>query len=184
MKKWLVLFLPILLVGCGPVKDLSNTPTRKVEAYLNKYQIADDSILTDVFDSITDLFNDITDLNDDEKDRYEKLMKKNYGDMTYEVKDETIDGDKALVTVEINVHDLAKVRKSADEYLSEHPDEFNDDGIFSTNLFHEYLFEHFEDSDIVTYTIQLSLTKKENGEWDLDDLTKEQKQKINGTYGM
>ncbi len=185
MKKWLILFFSIFFIGCGSIKDLSNTPTRKVEAYLNKYQIADDSIFKDIYDDVMDIFN-TTDLSEGEKIRYEKMMKKNYGDMTYEVKDERIDGDNAIVTAEINVKDLAKVKENADEYLEDHKEEFQDEnGILNDSLFHNYLFEHWDsDSEIITYTIDFTLYKNEDGKWKLDSLTKEQKQKLHGTYSI
>lgn len=185
MKKWFILFFSIFLVGCGPVRDLSNTPTRKVEEYLNNYQTYDDNVFKDIYDDVADIFN-TTNLTDNEKDRYEKLMKKNYSDMTYEVKDEMVDGNNAIVTVEINVKDLAKVKEKSEEYLDNHKDEFqNEEGLLDNNSFHKYLFEHFDkDSEMITYTLEFSLYKDEKGEWNLNPVTKEQKQKIHGTYGI
>ena len=46
MKKVILgLLTAILLVGCT---DLSNTPTKKVEAFLKKYQSLDHAVLTDL----------------------------------------------------------------------------------------------------------------------------------------
>ena len=53
MKKIIALsILAILMCGCSLTKDLDNTPTKKVEALLNRYQTLDNSVLDDLNDVV------------------------------------------------------------------------------------------------------------------------------------
>ena len=93
MKKWFIgLLCMISLVGCSLGKDMTNTPTKKVEAYLDGYKSLDDSVIEDIDDLLTD-----TEYTLEQRTRYKDLMKKHYKDIQYEIKDEKINGDKATV---------------------------------------------------------------------------------------
>ena len=49
MKKWfLAVICVFLLAGCSIGKDMTNTPTKKVEAYMDGYQKLDDNVLNDI----------------------------------------------------------------------------------------------------------------------------------------
>ena len=89
MKKLVFLILSLLLVGCN---DLSNTPTKKAEEFLKKYQSLDSSVISDLNNAINE-----TDLNEEQKKLYVDIMKKHYQNLSYEIKDETMDGDEAVV---------------------------------------------------------------------------------------
>ena len=54
MKKlFLVLMTSLtLLTGCDMIEDMDNTPTKKVEAYLNKFQMADNDVESYIEDTI------------------------------------------------------------------------------------------------------------------------------------
>lgn len=182
MKKILyILGIMILMTGCGcqAIEDMDNTPTKKVEAYLNSYQSLDDNVLNDL-DNILD--EEIT-FNDDQRNRYREIVKKSYQELSYEIKDEKIDGDKATVEVEIEVIDHSKVLTDANDYFDEHKDEFNDDeGKYDVSLFTDYRINMLEKNrEKVKYTLNLKLTKKDN-EWSLDKLSENDINKINGTY--
>ena len=117
MKKIALAFsmlMIILMSGCGE-KTVLNTPTKKVEAFFANYQTLDDNVLAQLDETID---KDDT-LTDEQKDEYRELMKKHYKNLKYDVKDEVIDGDKATVTVEIEVTDYTKVMSDADKYLEE-----------------------------------------------------------------
>ena len=58
---------------------------------------------------------------------YRNILKRQYQNLVYTVKDETVDGDKAKVTVEIEVYDLYKITNEADKYYTTSPDEFKDE---------------------------------------------------------
>ena len=95
----------VLLSGCS----FDNTPTKKVENFLDNYKNQDETVLTQLKDMIsTDSL-----MNDTQKSTYEDIMKKQYKDMSYVIKDETIDGDTATVTTEIEVYDYYKINKDA-----------------------------------------------------------------------
>lgn len=174
MKKALVFALVLLgLVGCSLGTDMTNTPTKKVEAYLDNYQSLDDNILNDLDTLITD-----TEYTIDQQSKYRELMKKHYQNLKYEIKEETINGDKATVTAEIEVVDYSKI-------ISSEPDEslyLDEEGLYDVNLFYDYQLNQMEQAnETVKYTIVFYLTKI-NDEWALDDLSESTKEKIHGIY--
>lgn len=179
MKKILFIFLGFLLIFTTACDNVGNTPTKKVEELMGKYQSVDEDVLDDLNTVITSERN----LTDEQQERYRKLIEKQYKNLTYEIKDERVDGDNATVEVEIEVLDLAKVNSEAEEYLTNNSDEFNDDtGAYSQEKFINYKLEKLENSkDKVKYTLQLTLTKDDN-EWELDNLTETERQKIHGIY--
>ena len=113
MKKVLYLLIGIvLLTGCSCTADMGNTPTKKVEEYLNKYQTNDADVTNDLNDVLT---NDTT-LTDEERNNYNDFMKKHYQDLQYEIKDEKIDGDTATVEAEITVRSYADAINNANQH--------------------------------------------------------------------
>lgn len=180
MKKFLCLLgALIVMTGCSLTENMDNTPTKKVEAMLAKYQSLDADVLADLDEVVNteDLFDN------DQKDQYREIMKKHYQDLTYTIKDETIDGDNAVVTVEIEVNDYSKVMANADQYLEDNREQFyNEENEYDEGLFTKYRLDQLKDADEkVKYTLELSLTKK-NGEWVLDELSESDRSKINGMY--
>ena len=163
MKKVLYSLIAIvLLTGCSCTANMGNTPTKKVEEYLNKYQTNDDDVVSDLDDVLT---NDTT-LTADERTNYSDFMKKHYQDMQYEIKDEMIDGDTATVDAEITVRSYADVVNEANQYRIDNPDEFTD-----TNTFAGYRLDRLKEvTDTETYTITFHLTK-ENDEWKVENLS-------------
>lgn len=176
MKKVLYLLVAIvLLTGCSCTANMGNTPTKKVEEYLNKYQTNDDDVVSDLDEVLT---NDIT-LTDSERDEYSDFMKTHYRDMQYEIKDETIDGDTATVDAEVTVRNYADVVNEANDYRLNNADEFDDD-----NTFASYRLDKLKEvTDTETYTITFHLTK-ENEEWKIDDLSDDDLRKLSGLYGV
>ena len=101
MKKVFVLLISVFIItGCN---DMMNTPTRRVEEYLGKYQILDSSVLTEL-DNVVDN----SDYSDDYKEEYKELMIKQYQNLSYKIKNEQTDGDTASVIVELEVFDYNK----------------------------------------------------------------------------
>lgn len=176
MKKVLYFLVAVvLLTGCSCTANMGNTPTKKVEEYLNKYQTNDDDVVSDLDDVLT---NDTT-LTDDERDQYSDFMKTHYRDMQYEIKDETIDGDTATVNAEVTVRNYADAVNEANDYRLNNADEFDD-----TNTFASYRLDRLKEvTDTETYTITFHLTK-ENEEWTVDDLSDDDLRKLSGLYGV
>lgn len=174
-KKILLIVLSILfLTGCM----MSNTPTSKVEALLNKYNSNDEAIVSELKDYL-----DGKELSKDLKEKYQEVYLKQFSDLKYEVKDEVIDGDNAVVTAQVTVYDFYKTEMNSNNYLTEHRDEFyNDEGIYDKEKFEKYKLDELEKTnEKIDYTIDFNL-KKVDGEWTVDNLTQEQLEKIHGVY--
>ncbi|MCI6266455.1 MAG: hypothetical protein MR598_06410 [Erysipelotrichaceae bacterium] len=161
-KKFLTLtfLLIIILTGC----ELSNNPTSKVEEQLSKYQMLD----KDITISYTDLSNDV-DMDNETKQRYEKLIKKQYQNLSYEIKEETIDGDTAVVVVQIEVVDYQKIIEKYDQTT------------YSKEEYHDKVLTDLEKAtEKVTYTINFTTNKDEKGNWQVVPLTTIERQKLLG----
>ena len=177
MKKIITLLSIILLTGCTTL-DISNTPTKKVEEFLNKYQILDEEILNE----LDNVIEEKTKLNSENKEEYRNLIKKQYKDMQYTIKEETIDGDEAKVTAQIIVKDFTKIINDAENYKRENMKEFYENNTYNDNLYKKYLLDKLKDAkDRVTYTLEFTL-KKENTKWKLDPISEEIEDKILGIY--
>lgn len=194
MKKRLIILLSIfglLVSGCGN----SNTPTSKVEEFLGKYQTMDSDVLT----QLDNIISNDTSMNDTQKKDYQALMEKQYQNLSYKIKDEKIEGDQATVLVEVEVFDYANSILESREYYNEHRDEFESDDSFNDdkkdesgevvggeidNLasFIEYKIKQLKDvTDKAKYEITFHLTK-EDGEWVVEDISDEDRQKLHGLY--
>ena len=173
MKKILVLL--VLLVGCS---SLSNTPKRQVEAFFKNYQALDKKVIN----NLNDVTLEHTTLNDLQKDKYIKIMKRHYQNLTYEIKDETVNGNSAVVEVEIAVTDFKKVIDEANQYLKENQSQFYNNGLYSEEKFTDYKLENMEKTNYkVEYTLFLALTKQDD-KWTLNDINTSIYDKINGVY--
>ena len=181
MKKILFIFLGFLLIFTTACDNVGNTPTKKVEELMGKYQSLDEDVLDDLNSVIASEKN----LTSEQQERYRKLIEKQYKNLTYEIKDERVDGDNATVEVEIQVIDLSRANAEAEDYLTNNRDEFNDDnGNYSKEKFTNYNLDKMENlKDKVKYTLQLTLTKDDE-EWELDNLTETERQKIHGIYNQ
>lgn len=166
MKKKLLLFaIPIiLLVGC----TMANTPTSKVEDLFTKYQTLDTDINAGI-DAVLEEQN----LSNTQKDRYRSILEKQYKNLTYQIKEETIDGNNATVITEIEVIDFKKAIS----------DLVFDSTIYTKQTYDEEKLNRLENAkDKVKYTLELSLTKDDENEWKLNALTNEEIKKIQGMY--
>ena len=173
MKKIFYIVLSVfILTGCG---NMNNTPTKKVEALLSKYQSNDSEVMNDL-DNVL-----LTDSNftDDERNDYKEFMKKHYQDMTYKIKDESIDGDSATVEVEVTVRNYSNAVNEANDYRLNNSSEFDEN-----NTFASYRLGKLKDvTDTETYTIVFTLTKT-NDEWQVNPLSTDDEDKLNGLYGV
>ena len=176
MKKIITILAIIILTGCN--LDISNTPTKKVEEFLNKYQILDEEILNE----LDDVIDKKTKLNNENKEEYREIIKKQYKDMQYTIKDETIDGNEATVTAQIIVRDFTKIINESENYKRENISEFYENETYNDNLYKKYLLEKLKDAkDRATYTLEFK-AHKQNTKWVLDPITEEIEDKILGIY--
>ena len=177
MKKILwILIGVVLLTGCN---NLMNTPTKKVEYLLSKYQQNDEEVLRQLDNTLID--DEI--LSDNEKDRYKDIMKRQYKDLMYTVKNEAIDGKTAVVEVEVEVYDYAKAVSDTEKDLLNNADKYKDNtGEINTTIFNDSKLTSLENAnDRVKYTINFTLSKIDE-EWIVDDLTETERMKIHGLY--
>lgn len=179
MKKIISLILIIMLFFITGCDQIDNTPTKKVETMLMKYQTLD----KDVLDDLNKTVDSEPTLNTAEKSKYKEVLKKQFSSLTYTIKDEEIDGDNAEVDVEIEVNDLTKAIKDSENYLNSNPKEFQDDsGNFVQSKYTDYKLNQMDKTSIkVKYSLELTLTNSD-GEWVVDNLTETERQKIHGIY--
>lgn len=176
MKK-IAFLIVILLTGCSI--DLNNTPTKRVEKFLNDYQTLNKSVLTELSSEV----NNDASLTEDERDTYLEFWKKHYQGLVYEIKDEKVDGDNAIVTAEIEVSDYRQIIKDVNNYLLEKPEEFLDQfGEYDITMFTDYKLSKLKDAkDKVKYTIEFNL-KKEKKKWKIEEVSEEDYSKLKGMH--
>ena len=177
LKVFLVMFFAITLVGCS---CMQMTARNRVEEFLDQYRNLSANVLGDL-DEVVDAE---ADLNEEQKEKYRDVLKKQYSDLEYEIVNENYDGDTAVVETKIIVYDLYKAQKDATEYLNEHSDEFNDEnGTYDSSKFMDYKLDQMQkNNDTVEYTINFNLTKDDNGNWQITELSQEDLEKIHGIY--
>lgn len=164
MKKLLIFIIVIMLFsGC----DIANTPTSKVEDYLGRYQRLDNNVSL----SYTQLLGS-NDVNKDDRDRYQKLVEKQFRNLSYEVKEEVIDGNVAYVTVQVKVCNYSDVLDKYDVIDYDDIDEYHDEVIKG--------LEKQKEKIVYTITFELELNKKD--EWKVSELSLEDKDKLLGIY--
>jgi hypothetical protein len=179
MKKLVPMLLVVLLFSGCTLFNMGNTPTSKTEALLKKYQSLDTAVVS----QLDDVVNSDDTLSTSQKDEYKRIIKNQYQNITYSIKDEAVDGDNATVKVEIEVYDLDDAIDKANDYLNTNATEFDDtDGKFSQTKFNDYKLNLMSDQKTkIKYTIDFALTKTDKT-WTVNDLTETERQKIHGIY--
>lgn len=168
MKKIMLLFIFLfILIGCS----LSNNPTSQVEDLLTKYQTLDSEI-KDGINKVIDSEN----LSSSQKERYRNLLEKQYKNLTYKIKDEMIDGDSAVITVELELLDYKKAVNETNAYYSEMDN-------YTVEEYNDTKLNNLENiNDKVTYTINFNVKKDKDGNWKIEALDNETIKKIQGMY--
>lgn len=177
MKKIIFILCAFLMVvGC---ENISNTPTKQVEGLFNQYQTLDITVLNDLNNVILEEGK----LSQSNREEYREIIKKQYKDLVYKIKDEKIDGDVATVTAEITVTDFSKILTAAYDHKNNNPNEFVDiDGIYDQTLYYDYIISKMKDAkERIKYTLDIKLNKID-GKWIIDKLDKETEEKILGIY--
>lgn len=174
-KLLLVVSICLVLAGCGCMKK---TAKGAVQDYLNQYK----NLSSNVISSMDDVVND-ENLTDSQKEKYRDILKRQYQDLKYEIVNEKYDGDNATVEVKITVYDLYKVQKDANNYLTNSGDEFKENGVYSNDLFMNYKLDKMKKvTDTVEYNITFNVTKDDNGNYKVNDLSNSDLEKIHGVY--
>lgn len=164
-----ITILGIFLAGCT---NMMNTPTKKVEELMSKYQKVDN----DINEEINALLNEETTLTEEEKNDYREIIINQYKKLTYVIKDEEVDGDKAIVKTEIEVIDYKKAIDDIDSKYS------NDTTLDKQNYNKDKIEALKNAKDKVKYTLDLSVVKDDNNNWKVEGLTSSDRKKIQGMY--
>ena len=173
MKKLLIFLFVLLLFGCGEVSSPKN---EVLKLFLNYNSLSSDLMIQ--LDSVINS----EELTNEEKEKFKNILKKQYEDLKYKVIDEVVSDKTAVVSVEIEVYNLAKAIKESDEYLKNNKEEFYKDGKFSNQLFWDYKLNRMEEQkERIKYKLDLTLTKIDK-KWVLDELLESNRQKIHGLY--
>ena len=150
---------------------LNNNPISIVEDYLYKYQTLDEEVINELNNSLKD------DYTDSQKEKYKEVMKEQYRTLTYKIKDDEVNGNKAKVKVSIVVLDYYKALKELNEYY-----ENNKDNLDTLEKLNDYKLEKLSHvKDKVEYTIEFNLIYN-NSRWYLTDIDDSILSKINGVY--
>lgn len=176
MRKLLLVLMAFLLVGC---MDTVNTPSKKVENFLSKYQNLDNDVLTQL-EIIVDNDNS---MRSEQKKEYKALIQKQYQNLAYKIKDEKQHGNDATVEVEIEVYDYQSAIERSKKYYEEHKDEFiSDDDKDGMLKYVDYKIKSMKDvEEKVTYEITFYLEKK-NGKYKINKLSESDMKKLHGIY--
>ena len=152
MRKFFWVLLLLLFGGC----NLSNNPNSVVEDYLGRYQMLDDSIDIDYRDLVGDV-----NINNSDIDVFNYYIKKQYRNMSYDIKETSIDGDKAKVTVEVEVYNYKDAINNSD--------------------YNAILTSLTSVKDKVVYTVNFNLRYRDD-KWEIGNISKEVKSKLLGIY--
>lgn len=161
-----------LLSGCG------KTAVDSVEEYLDNYKNLNANVLSDMKEII-----DKENLSNENATVYEEIFKKQYSDLTYDIKNEEYNGDEAVITVQINVYDLYKAQKETTDYLANHNEEFLDEsGHYDSAKYITYKLQKMkETTEKVDYTIDFYVVNTNDG-WVVSSLSNSDLEKIHGIY--
>lgn len=181
MKKILLVLMTILLLtGC---KMNMSSPTAKVEETLNNYQKLDNSIDNDLNKMIEKENN----YSEEDKKNYRTALERQFQNLSYKIKNEEIDGEKAKVEVEIEVLDYKSSYDKSKKYFLENKDEFIKDDIDEGKVeelseFITYKIKELSKmEDKVKHNITFDL-RKEDKDWVIEDISDENLEKLLGLY--
>lgn len=175
MKKLiLVALMTLLFCGCS----MTGTPSIKVSEYLSKFNSLDELVIQDMESTIQG-----ENLSVENTTIYRNVLQRQYQDLKYDIVEESINGDNAVVIAKITVYDLHASKMNSETYMNEHQDEFLDvDNMFDQENYMKYRLENMlSTKDTVSHNISFNLTKKDD-EWVIDEIDRVTLEKIHGLY--
>ena len=167
MKKILIIFLSILLCGC------TKTDARyEVENYLNKFKNHDERVIS----SLDELLKN-ENIDDEDKDLYKLVMKRQYTNLEYKIKEEKYNGDEATITALITVYDYENSKNNALEKINNEPSEYDTE----EKKLHLILKMMDEEEKTIDYTLDFKVTYQDD-KWQLEKPNMTILEKIHGIY--
>ena len=177
MKKYILVLVALVmfLTGCviGDAK-----PSDEVRDFLNRYKENDTVIVNELNDYLSN-----TDYTEDQRKDYKDVYLRQYSNLEYDIKDEVINGDKAVVTVQIKVFDYYKTNTTVDDYFVTNNNEFVlEDGLVDNDkMFNYRLNKLLSTTNTVEYTMEINLTKVD-GNWEVQALSQDDLNKLHGVF--
>ena len=176
MKKIMLFLLTLtIVVGCAcSMRKASDA----VKEYIGKYNNEDEEVLVEL-----EKLLDENDFSLEEREKYKEVMLKQYKDLSYKIVSESYNGEEATVTTKITVYDLYQVQQEAEEYKKNHQDEFLDENNnYDKDKFLKYKLEQMrKNTKTIEYTIDFKVIKQ-NGKWEVKNVSTEDLEKIHGIY--
>ncbi len=167
MRVFFLIFLCLFFCGC------TKTDARfEVESYLNKFKNHDELVRQ----SLNDILEE-QQLDDEDKSLYELIMKRQYTDLEYKVKDEKYNGDEAVISVLITVYDYENSKNLALEEINDNP--FKYDTL--DERLHLILKKMDEEEKRIDYSIDFKVFYYDD-KWVLDKPSISVLEKIHGIY--
>lgn len=166
MKKIILLILCTMLCACSTTRAKDS-----VEKYLYKFKNHD----LQVMDSLRQLIT-YENLSKEQQDLYELTMRRQYQDLTFKTVLEYYNGDKAVITEEIEVYDYKASKQKAKNYYLENQDKITKEEYQQLQL--DYMYQ---ETKRTKYTIEFELYY-EDEEWKLVSPDYTVLQKIHGIY--
>ena len=166
MKKLIIIILGLFICGC------TKTDARyEVENYLNKFKNHDEAVIS----SLDEILNN-NDIDEEDKQLYELVMKRQYTDLEYQVKEERYNGDVAYITVLIKVYDYEKSKNDALEEIKNNSEYDN-----SEKKMHLVLKKMDEEDKRIEYTLDFKVNYQDD-KWVLEKPDNTILEKIHGIY--
>ena len=118
MKKIIVVLvlMVMFMTGCSLA---SNTPSDRVREFLDRYKNNDTVVINELNEYL-----DSENYDQDTKDKYREVYLRQYTNLNYDIKDETINGDEAVVEVQVTVFDYYKTNTLSGDYFIANQTEF------------------------------------------------------------
>ncbi len=174
MKKFcLLLGVLFFLTGCT-----NNKAIDPVVSYLEKFRNHDKEVMS----ALDELLRQ-EDLLEEQEDIYKLIMKRQYTDLEYSIKEEIYNGNKATILVDIMVYDYENSKQKARLERDEHLKDYTlSSGVVDKDKFMNLQLKYMkEEKKRVKYTLLLSV-KWEQEEWVLEPPDYKVIEKIHGIY--
>lgn len=177
MKKYILVLVALVMFLTGCVIG-DATPSDEVRDFLNRYKENDTVIVNELNDYLSN-----TDYTEDQRKDYKDVYLRQYSNLEYDIKDEVINGDKAVVTVQIKVFDYYKTNTTVDDYFVTNNNEFVlEDGLVDNDkMFNYRLNKLLSTTNTVEYTMEINLTKVD-GNWEVQALSQDDLNKLHGVF--
>ena len=170
MKKIiLIIIISIFIYGCD---NMMNTPSKTVENFIGKYQKLDKTVLKE----LENMISKDNEMTKKEKLEYKSLLEKQYQNLSYKIKSEEVEKRNAIIMVEIEVFDYNNAINKAKNYYLTDNDEVKKESFSSYKIKEMKKVVDKKKYEIVFYL------RKNNGMWEIDNLSEEDLLKIHGLF--